>query len=139
MTKQQIKEIAENLDCGFKCYIHIDTRDIKFIPDRDKYFDMDTEPWEKEIEAIDNNFGDYIEISGMDSRELFKVMADFVDTVDNKRIWEKLVHALERPKPFRNFKFAIDNSGEYRIKWFKFKGEKLENWVNDQLRYHALL
>jgi hypothetical protein len=65
-------------------------------------------------------------------------MADFVETVDNEKLRESLIQALDRPKPFRNFKFTIDNSGPYRDKWFKFKDKKLIEWVESQLQEKGL-
>lgn len=41
-------------------------------------------------------------------------MADFAENVDDTRLKDKLTNALNRPKPFQNFKWQIDNSGEFR-------------------------
>jgi hypothetical protein len=99
---------------------------------------MDQDIWVTNSEEIDKNFADYIEIMGMESRESFRVMVNFVAAVDDEKIKDKLIEALDRPKPFRNFKFAIDNSGEYRDKWFRFKDEKLMDWVHEQLQENRL-
>ncbi|MGQ1948702.1 hypothetical protein ACT3CD_16545 [Geofilum sp. OHC36d9] len=48
-------------------------------------------------------------------------MADFAESVDDTRLQDKLINALNRPNPFQNFKWQIDNSGEYRQQWFDFK------------------
>ena len=94
--------------------------------------------WSADIEEIDNNFDDYIQIEGMESHDSFRVMEEFIDTVDNERLKEKLINALQRRKPFQNFKLTIDNSGEYRDKWFKFKEQALIDWVESQLRANGL-
>ena len=94
MTKEQIKDIAENLDCGFKCFVHRETKGIKFIPDTDQHSDMETDAWEDEIETIDNNIDDYIEIEGMESEDSFKLMEDFVDTIEDTTLQNKLGQAL---------------------------------------------
>ena len=138
MDKEIIREIVGDLDCGMKCFIHSETKEVKVIPDTDKYLDIDSDAWSATIEEIDNNIGDYIQIQGMDSRDSFKVMEAFVDTVDDERLREKLIDALSRRKPFQNFKFTIDNSGEYREKWFKFKDNALSEWVESQLNERGL-
>ena len=138
MDKKIIKDIAGDLDCGMNCFIHSKTLEIKCIPDSAKWPGMDFDAWSDDIEEIDNNFGDYIQIEGMASHDSFKVMEEFIDTVDNERLKEKLINALERRKPFQNFKFTIDNSGEYRDKWFKFKEKALIDWVESQLRAKGL-
>jgi hypothetical protein len=138
MEKKIIKDIVGDLDCGMKCFIHSVTKEIKVIPDTDEYADVDLEAWSDIIEEIDNHFGDYIEIEGMDSQDSFKVMEGFIDIVDNERLREKLIDALSRRKPFQNFKTVIDNSGEYRDKWFKFKENALTEWVESQLHKNGL-
>jgi hypothetical protein len=56
-------------------------------------------------------------------------MADFADSLsDSHRLKSRLINALNRKKPFREFKFVIDNSGEYRQMWFDFKNRKLQEW-----------
>jgi len=40
-----------------------------------------------------------------------------------------LINALNRKKPFREFKFEIDNSNMYRQQWFDFKNAQLKEWV----------
>lgn len=138
MEKEKIKDIADNLDFGMRCFIHSNSKEVKFIPDYDKHPDMDSELYKEDNEEIENNFGDYVEIMGMDSHESFRVITDFVETMDNDKLKEKLIHALDRPKPFRNFKITIDNSGPYREKWFKFKDKKLIDWVESQLQEKGL-
>ncbi len=99
---------------------------------------MDTESWGEDMDEIDNNFSDYIEIEKMDSHESFKLMEDFIETLTDSRLQDKLVRALSRPKPFRNFKFEIDNSGLFRQMWFDFKNEQLIKLVEGQLSVHKL-
>jgi hypothetical protein len=62
LSKQEIKEIAEQLDCGFRCFIHKINSELIFIPDTTKHLDMDTEAWETEMNELDSNFGDYFEV-----------------------------------------------------------------------------
>jgi hypothetical protein len=100
MEKEKIKDIAENLDIGMKCFVHLETKEIKFIPDFDKHPCMDSEVRSADNKEIENNLGAYLEIDGMDSRDSFRVMEDFVDTVENENLKEKLVDSLHRPKPF---------------------------------------
>jgi hypothetical protein len=138
MEKEKIKDIADNLEFGMRCFIHSKSKEIKFIPDHDKHPDMDSEIFAEDDEEIENNFRDYIRIEGMNSHESFKVMRDFIETVDNEVLRERLIHALNRPKPFSNFKFTIDNSGQYRDRWFKFKDKKIMDWVENQLQENGL-
>jgi hypothetical protein len=133
MTKEQIKEIAGNLEMGFRCLIHKESLKMTFIPDEDKHLDIEIESWKKELKAINKTRNKYFEIDGMDSRNSFRIIEEFIESVDDRHLQEKLGQAIRRPKPFSNFKFEIDNSGPVRDKWFAFKENKLMEWVEGQL------
>ncbi len=137
LTEDQIKSIAEELDTGMKVYAHIETNNIKTIIDLDQHYDADTEAWEEDINEIEENFDKYFQFEGMDSRESYQVMEDFVETVKDEKLREKLELGLSLSKPFRNFKDIIDDEGEYRQRWFEFKNERYIDFVKEQLdRYN---
>lgn len=138
MEKEQIKDIADNLGFGMRCFIHSKSKEVKYIPDDTQYPGIHIADFNTDIKEIESNSSDYIEITGMDSRSSFRVMEDFISTVDSELIKEKLIRAIERPKPFRNFKFIIDNSGIYRENWFKFKDSQMIEWVQRQLAIKGL-
>lgn len=138
MTDEQINELVGNLDCGLRCFVHKETKAIVAMPDTINEPDVDLETWDDAIKEIENHFDSYIEIEKMNSNESFRLMQDFIETVENKRLWDKLHQALNRPKPFRNFKFEVDNSGPYRQKWFDFKRLCMMEWVKRQLTMNDL-
>jgi hypothetical protein len=133
LTQEQIIEIAEELDCGFRSFWNKTNGELLFIPNELKFPGMDIEAWSEEIEKLDANFSDYVEIESMQSYESFEIMVDFVETIpDSNKLKDRLMYALNKKKPFREFKFVIDNSGDYRQKWFDFKNENLQKWVLNQ-------
>lgn len=132
-TEKQIEEIADNLDCGMRCYYNLKTGDLKTIIDFDSWIDADEEPWDEDLKEIEKNRSDYIEFEGMTSNDSFKIMTDFADNIDNKKIQDKLYNALNKSKPFRNFKWQIDNSADYRQQWFDFKKIRYIQLVKDQI------
>ncbi len=134
LSDQQIFEIAEFLDSGMRCFYHRKTGEIKTILDSD-YYGEDDESLQDEIEE---NWGDYYEFERMSSHESYEIMADFAETVDNEELQDKLIDALRRRKPFRHFKDQIDNSGEYRQKWFDYKKKRLFEFVKEQITSHNL-
>ena len=133
LSKERIKEIAGDLDCGMKCYYNKKTKEITTIIDFDSHYGADEELWEDVIKELEENWTDYIEIERMDSRESFLVMEDFAYSVDSASLQEKLINALNRSKPFSNFKWIIDNSGDYRQKWVDFKNQKYIEWVEEKI------
>ena len=132
LTDNQIREIAELLECGLQCYVHKPTDTIEYHPDIDEMFDP--EPWQDLIDKIEENWDDYERFEKMDSSQAFRVMEDFVDSIDPNETKKRLEYALSRPKPFRNFKYEIDQS-KYRQTWFDFRLNANINWVKKQLRY----
>jgi hypothetical protein len=139
LTKEQIKEIADNLDSGLKCYYNKITHELKEILDFDANPGADEEPWQEMIDEIEENYSDYVVFEQMGSRESFNVMEDFIEEVDNIEFKKRLSWALSRSHPFRNFKDEIDYQGEYRERWFKFKTGKYIEYVEKQiLEYNEL-
>jgi hypothetical protein len=138
ITEEKIREIAENLDVGFRTFYHLKTGEIETMPDfnQPEWFGQDVEQWQDTLDKLDENWGDYFEFEKMTSHESFEVMVDFAETVDNKKLQDRLYRALNRSKPFRNFKWEMDNSGEYRQKWFDFKNQRLIEFVKDQVEQY---
>jgi hypothetical protein len=127
LTKDQIKEIADQLDCGMKCYVDKETGAIQATPDFD--LGIDDEMWTDVIDELEENWDNYVEIERMGSREAFDVMADFAESVDGK----ELRNALNKKHPFRNFNWVIHKSEKYREKWFDFKNQRLIEWVEKKI------
>jgi len=132
-TEKQIEEIAENLDCGMRCFYNLKTGEIKTLLDFDSWIGADEELWEEESKEIDENWDDYFEFEGFESYESFKIMEDFAEIVEDTKLQNKLINALNRPKPFRNFKWQINNSGDYRQQWFDFKKMRYIQWIKEQI------
>lgn len=130
-----LKDIADNMEAGLKCYIHKETQEIIGLPDEDRFpdADLDNEAWQEEIQKLADNPNKYIEIGSMNSSDSFKVMEDFVDLLPNNSTKTRLITALEGHKPFANFNHQIHNSGEYKEQWFKFRMARGVEWVREQL------
>jgi Uncharacterised protein family (UPF0158) len=132
-TKEQIKEIAGELDNGFRAFYHKQNGELIFVPNTEKHYDMDTEAWQEELDKLEENFLDYKEVKPMESSDSFTTMVNFAEQVNDTKLQEKLFNALNRKHPFREFKFVIDNSGEYRNAWFDFKNKSYIEWVENQI------
>jgi Uncharacterised protein family (UPF0158) len=104
----------------------------------DKHYDIDKTAWKEEFAKLRKKTA-FQEIVAMESRDSFSVMEDFANQVNDARLQEKLFNALNRKHPFREFKFVIDNSGEYRNAWFDFKNKRYFEWVENQLQAHSNL
>ena len=136
LSTSQIKEIADHLDCGMKCFYNKMTNEIKAIQDFDKSIFVDKEIWQDLIDEIDEHFEDYFVFEQMSSSESFQVMIAFVNEVEDESFRKRLVFALNRSHPFRKFKDEIDFNGEYRERWFKLKEEKYIEYVKMAILEH---
>ena len=138
LSKLDINILAKDVDMGMFCHVHKQTLEIVIFPDPDELYDP--ELWEKEIKKVDDNPNDYIRITKMGSRLSFGIMEDYTETIKNKKLRSKLIHALNNRKPFRNWNNIIHNTNQEREDWFKFKQERMEIWIachlDPQEKYH---
>ncbi len=137
-----IKEIAEYLDAGLHCYFHRKTGEFVYLTDEEAELDWESE--EETDEEYENEDSlklvikvmtdpDFRLIPKMMSHESFRIMENFISTLDDKALIQRLSQAISGRKPFANFKFQIDQSGDYRQQWFDFKSKQIEEWVRDQV------
>ena len=135
LNDQQVKEIAEQLDTGWRCFFNIKTREIVSVPDFIENPDYDREYFEEDLDKLEFHADQFIEIEKPCSRDSFNIMLGFTDQLTgNNELKEMLFNALDRKKPFSNFKFLIDNSGIYRQQWFDYKNDQLKKWVIDKFK-----
>ena len=135
ISKEILNDIVDTMEIGLKCFLHRETFEVVSYPDPEEHLDMDPEDWEEAIGKVKKNKKKFIEIEAMTSSDSFKVMEEFIESLDNNDTKIRLVTALEGRKPFANFKHQIDNSGEYRELWFAFKRKKSIEWVQIQLPF----
>lgn len=133
-TEAQIKDIAQNCLMGMLSFVHKETLEIEVYPDVTHIIDFDEndELWAETKNKLDENMADYIEIEPMASFESYKLLENFVLVVDDEALQDDLQAALERRKPFRNFKHIVDNSN-YRQAWFDFELEQTMEYVRKNL------
>lgn len=133
VTDKKINEIYQDLDCGMICYYNPLTEEIKSLPDFNSNIFAEEEMWKDVLIEIDANRDKFIRFEPMESNEFFRMMEGFIDSIDNLRLKERLIHALNGRNPFRNFKYEIDNSGEYRQIWFDYKEQTYCELIKDQI------
>jgi|GEM_PF-233078 len=129
LTDEKIRDIAGELDCGLICFLHKKTKEVTSIPDFDQFGSDGDGAWDEDLEEIDDNPEQYIKIEPMMPKRSFRIMEAFASQVSDPAIKEKLFHALEKRKPFRNFRYVVDDLGDLREDWFKFKHKKYEDYV----------
>ena len=106
-----IKEIAQELDCGNTCYYNSKTNKIIAIPDFSTFPDEEEFRihFETELESVETQKADLIKINKIESVASFQIMKQFINEVTDSHFKLELENALQKKKPFQNFKFLIDN------------------------------
>jgi len=133
--KKIVKEIAETIDTGFICFLNLDTLETESIPNDDDYlFEFKSAAEESGEEFKYSEWEHCIKFEPLPSYEAFRIMEGFIDdVVDDDKVRNRLINALNRRKPFANFKNVIDSS-QYRQAWFDYKQQQLEIKVWDKLQ-----
>ena len=62
-------------------------------------------------------------IDPIESRDGFTLMEDFIETVADSKVRERLDDALGKSKPFRRFKDTLEDYPAVREAWFRFEHE----------------
>ena len=126
-------EIAELLEMGEIVFVNRLTGKILHHPDFDGIGMDNEEFYEEVLVELEENLSDYWKIVKPSTRETFEIMENFTNSLaDTNKLKQKLIYALTNKKPFANFKFQVDNSGEYRDAWFEFRRVQIKNWVIEQ-------
>lgn len=130
-TPKQIDEIAQEIEGGMKVFINLKTHEIKTIFDWEDSFG-DTEEWEEEQAAIEDEWTNFAVITKMKSREAFRAMENFIREIYDVDLQQNLVRVLERKRPFAHFKEVVESS-PYRKNWFDFRFSAAKDYVKEQL------
>jgi hypothetical protein len=128
--KRAVAEIVDNIQCGFIC--QVDKKTVEIVSTRREnnyeFGDYDLEEEEEEAKEDNLNWEEIITISPLKSQESFRIMENFVLSLNECRLKHELAAALQRNKPFANFNGIIHNSPE-RDEWFSFRKHALQQHV----------
>ncbi len=139
MEQDLIKDLADTLSMGLKCYIHKKTLRVISFPDPDLMFETDfNDDWKVEFSEVKKHKKEYIEIKKMTSYASFQIMENFTSTVENRFIRLKLEDILSKRKPFRNFNELVHQLNEIRQQWFDFNSEAEMKYVKLQLELNDI-
>lgn len=137
--KKTVHEIADSLQAGLICFLNPDNLEVESIPERLAYdpeeFEMSTGETFESAGINHENWPRCVEIEPMDSHESFQIMEYFIDEISDKNLQEKVIKALNKPKPFANFKRLVEYS-DYRQQWFDFRMKQYEYYVWNDIQMH---
>ena len=136
--KKAVAEMADSLLAGLVCFFNPETLEIEFIPkdlayDPEEYELVTGEAWES-AGLKHEDWPKCIDIEPMESSEAYLVMENFTDEISDDDLRNQLLNALDRRKPFANFKHIVENS-TYRQQWFDFRQKSYEEYVWNTIRF----
>lgn len=136
VSQDVIRDIAQNLETGMKSWYHIPAGEVLSVPDRMKHYDIDYGLWTDTFDEIDEKMHECIAFECLEKHDEFRIMESFSDNeVSDKKLRARLITALSNRKPFRHFKYIIDNNS-YRQAWFAFRLQWYINHVQEQLEFY---
>ena len=134
---EKINDIAQNLEMGHKCWYHIPSGEVLWVPDELKHSAYEEEMWEDVLKEIDEKLKDSIFFEAPDSREEFNIMESFAENeVADRATRGQLIFALGQRKPFMQFKSAIHYHSDYLEAWYKYRTKCFMDHVQQQLDYY---
>jgi bifunctional DNA-binding transcriptional regulator/antitoxin component of YhaV-PrlF toxin-antitoxin module len=92
---------------------------------------QDLKDWQRDdlltMERIELGHGSrYIEVHPANSRDGYRDMEHFIETVRDQRLYDRLLAAINRRRPFRQFKVALDNYPNEITRWRSFSQQRQE-------------
>lgn len=77
----------------------------------------------------------FVAVYPLPSHEGFRWMERFAESQENDRVRERLMDALDRPRPFRRFRDTLAGLGPVRDAWFRYEEARLREeaqaWVRE--------
>ena len=137
ISPESLKEIAQELDMGMKCFYHKLTGELKSFPDELKgHAGFDDEIWQDTINEVEMARQNYIAFEAMETDESFRMMETFVGNIEDEKIRRRFEDAITFKKPFQNFKHLLYDYPDLRQQWFLYKDQCHIEWVREQLEVY---
>jgi hypothetical protein len=116
------------------CYLDVRSGEVQMVP-IDRLGEDDDWPSEEDLDDA-LAAGHLIHVEPLGSRVDYGWMAEFVATVDDARLRDRLEIALDGRGAFHRFKNVLLDFPVDRERWFAFRGERLRaaarQWLADQ-------
>ena len=129
MDDKLLYQIIDLLDTGEIVYLHRKTFEILSYPDPQRWSENEFIDLIDEVKARAAAEPDqFIVIDPPEPRDSFHIMEDFIFTVDDEHLRDRLLEALESKKPFRYFRATVEDSPA-REDWFDFKDARMKEWL----------
>lgn len=133
MNDDILFDIIDLLDDGEIVYLHRQTHEILSYPDPQRWSESEYIDLIESVKARAAAEPDmFVVIDPPEPRDSFHIMEDFIFTVDDETLRNRLLEALNSKKPFRYFRATVEDSPA-REAWFDFKDARMKEWLLEML------
>ena len=131
-TRRELEEIYAELDTG---------EDLDDAAVAEAIRQRNVPDWQREAleeaDRVERGFGTrYIAVPRDDSHDAYRDMEDFVASVTDERLRERLADALDGRGAFSRFKRVLSAHDEERERWFAFRDARLRDriiaWLDEE-------
>lgn len=137
LSENTVREIADWLQCGLECWIHKLRGTMYFLPSiEDPYFDPSQ--WEDVLIDVQGHEEEFLVFQTMDSSHTFRIMENFVFSLNESAMRSDLEYALLGRRPFHYFHSRVETSS-LREEWADFKFKAHMEWVKSQENCYELV
>jgi Uncharacterised protein family (UPF0158) len=133
-TRRELEEIYEELSCEG------DEEFSRFVEALRK---RNFQDWQKEAllkaDRVEAGFGTrYIRIPFIESHKSYGDMEEFILSLEDQRLRERLQDAIHGPGAFRRFKDVLLDCPRHRERWFQFRDAQMRTRVLDWLEEEGI-
>lgn len=133
MDDTLIFDIIDLLDDGEIVYLHRETKEVLSYPDPQRWSESEYVDLIEEVKTRAAAEPDkFVVIDPPDPRDSYHIMADFIFTVEDEHLRNRLLEALNSKKPFRYFRATVEDS-PLRDAWYDFKDARMKTWLLEML------
>jgi hypothetical protein len=115
-------------------YLDKQTGDVLLVSDDGD--DDDALPVPRDV--LEEDSERFLAIEPRETRDAYRDMEAFLDTVRDGRLRQSLSHALAGKGPFRAFKDALLDAPSERERWFVFARERMHAYFKEWLAHHGV-
>ncbi len=126
---EALEDAFENNSPEVHSYLHLDTGEVIRIVDGIA---------DPAMHARVSTDSQYLRIDPVSSREQYRWMERFIDSVDESVLRSELVRAIDGKGAFRRFKDVLMNYPVDRERWFTFRSDRLRACMEAWLTAHGI-
>jgi len=126
-------DIIDLLDAGEIVYLHRETKEVLSYPDPQRWSESEHIDVIEEVKARAAAEPDmFVVIDPPEPRDGYRIMEDFIFTVEEEQLRDRLLEALNSKKPFRYFRATVEDSPLCDA-WYDFKDARMKEWLLEML------